>query len=44
MRQQVEHNLNAGIIRMTGNGHFMYSARGLFFLWGQFVKDMIRLC
>jgi hypothetical protein len=44
MRQQVEHNLKSGIIRLTGNGHFEYSTRGLFFLWGQFVKDMIRLC
>jgi hypothetical protein len=44
MRQQVDHNLKAGIIRMTGNGHFMYSVRGLVFLWGQFVKDMVRLC
>ena len=44
MRQQVEHNLATGIIRLTGDGHFAYSRRGLFFLWGQFIKDMIRLC
>ena len=44
MRKQVEHNLAAGIIELTGDGHFQYSKRGLFFLWGQFVKDMIRLC
>lgn len=44
MRKQVDHNLAAGIIRLTGDGHFKYSKRGLFFLWGQFVKDMIRLC
>jgi hypothetical protein len=44
MRGQVDHNLKAGIIRLTSNGHFEYSTRGLFFLWGQFVKDMIRLC
>ncbi len=44
MREQVDHNLKAGIIRLTGNGHFVYSVRGLFFLWGQFVKDMVRLC
>ncbi len=44
MRQQVEHNLAAGIIRLTGDGHFEYSKRGLVFLWGQFVKDMVRLC
>lgn len=44
MRSQVDHNLAAGIIELTGDGHFRYSGRGLFFLWGQFVKDMIRLC
>ncbi len=44
MRDQVEHNLKAGIIRLTGDRHFCYSRRGLIFLWGQFIKDMIRLC
>lgn len=44
MARQVRHNLAGGIIRLTGDGHFRYSARGLFFLWGQFIKDMIRFC
>jgi hypothetical protein len=44
MRKQVDHNLSAGIIELTGDGHFQYSWRGLFFLWGQFIKDMVRLC
>ena len=44
MRSQVNHNLAAGIIRLTGDGHFRYSPRGLVFLWGQFIKDMVRLC
>lgn len=44
MRQQVDHNLAAGIIRLTGDGHFRYSKRGLLFLWGQFIKDMVRFC
>ncbi len=44
MRNQVEHNLAAGIIQLTGDGHFQYSKRGLVFLWGQFIKDMVRLC
>lgn len=43
MRKQVEYNLAAGIIRLTGDGHFKYSKRGLIFLWGQFIKDMVRL-
>ena len=44
MHHQVEYNLASGIIRLTGDGHFQYSKRGLIFLWGQFVKDMVRLC
>ena len=44
MRAQVDHNLAAGLILLTGDGHFQYSKRGLVFLWGQFIKDMVRLC
>ncbi len=44
MRIEIDHNLALGIIRLTGDGHFEYSKRGLVFLWGQFVKDMVRLC
>jgi hypothetical protein len=44
MKAQVEHNLAVGFVKLTGDGHFRYSVRGLFFLWGQFIKDMIRLC
>ena len=44
MRRQVAHNLAAGLIELTSDGHFRYSMRGLLFLWGQFVKDMVRLC
>lgn len=45
MQAQVRHNLECGIIRPAETpDHFAYSTRGLFFLWWQFVKDMIRLC
>jgi hypothetical protein len=44
IRKQIDHNLAIGIIRLTGNTHFRYSKRGLFFLWGQYIKDMVRLC
>jgi len=44
MRAQVDHNLAAGLVELTDGGNFRYSKRGLFFLWGQFIKDMIRLC
>ena len=44
MKTQIDHNLKTGIITSSDADHFKYSWRGLFFLWGQFVKDMIRLC
>ena len=45
MKTQISHNLEAGIIRPSGDErYFEYSGRGLVFLWGQFVKDMVRLC
>lgn len=44
LRRQIDHNLENGIIRLTGDGHFRYTIRGLFYLWKQFVRDMIRLC
>jgi hypothetical protein len=44
MRDHIEHNLDHGIIRLTGDGRFRYSRRGLLFLWKQYLKDMIRLC
>jgi len=44
LRHQINHNIEHGIIQLTGDGHFKYTIRGLFFLWRQFIKDMIRLC
>ena len=44
MSRQLDHNLATGVIQLTGDGHFQYSKRGLFFLWGQFLKDMVRFC
>jgi hypothetical protein len=44
MRRQLQHNARTGIIHFTGDGHFQYSKRGLLFLWGQFIKDMVRFC
>lgn len=44
MRRQIDHNIDARIIELTGDGHFKYSIRGLLFLWKQSIKDIIRLC
>lgn len=43
VRGQIDHNLSSGIIRRSGEGTFRYSLRGLFFLWTQVLKDMVKL-
>ena len=43
LRLQIDHNLDKGVIQLSGNGTFKYSWRGLVFLWGQFLKDMVKL-
>ncbi len=43
IKQTVEHNMHRGIIEPAGEGLFRYSARGMFFLWTQLVKDMVKL-
>ncbi|MBT8036233.1 MAG: hypothetical protein KJO21_01695 [Verrucomicrobiae bacterium] len=44
LRRQIDHNLQKGIIQLTDDGNFRYTARGLLYLWRQFIRDMIRLC
>ncbi len=42
-RRQIDHNIDRGLIAMSDESTFRYSWRGLFFLWAQFVKDMVKL-
>lgn len=44
MEEMIAYNLERGIIEYSDEECFRYSKRGLFFLWGQFIKDMLRLC
>jgi len=43
LRNQIDHNLDKGLIRLSGQGTFRYSWRGMIFLWLQFVKDMVKM-
>jgi hypothetical protein len=43
LRNQVDHNLDKGLITLSGKGTFRYSWRGMIFLWFQFVKDMVKM-
>lgn len=43
--RQIKHNLDAGLIRLGDTaGTFRYSWRGLFYLYFQLVKDMVKMC
>jgi hypothetical protein len=42
-RRQIDHNLDQGVITLSGEGTFRYSFRGYLFLWRQFLRDMVRL-
>ncbi|NBV85704.1 MAG: hypothetical protein EBS01_05465 [Verrucomicrobia bacterium] len=43
MRSQVDHNLKRGFLLQCGNGLVRYSLKGCFFLWFQFVKELVRV-
>lgn len=42
LRMQIEYNLASGILQKAGPGTIRYSWRGCFYLWRQFVKDMVK--
>ena len=43
MRRQIAHNLSCGVLKRDGDHLIRYSARGLLFLWFQFLRDLVRL-
>jgi hypothetical protein len=42
--ETIAFNIEKGIIEFSENNSFSYSKKGLFYLWAQFIKDMVRLC
>ena len=43
MRRQLLHNVNLGLLVKTDEEEVKYSVKGMFFVWGQAVKDIVRL-
>ncbi len=43
LRAQILHNIAKGVLTETAEGHIRYSWRGLFFIWFQFLRDLVRL-
>ena len=42
LRTQLEHNIARGILVRDKNKMLRYSVRGMFFLWGQFLREFVR--
>lgn len=42
LQSQVAHNLHCGVLMKAAEGQVRYSWRGCFFLWTQFLRDLIR--
>ncbi len=43
MRSQIIHNIDAGLITRDGEKFIRYTVRGMFYLWFQFLRDLVRL-
>jgi len=43
LRAQIAHNIANGVLTQTKEGQIRYSWRGLFFIWCQFLRDLVRL-
>ncbi len=43
MHDQILHNLDRGLLVRDGTENIRYSARGMLFLWVQFLRDLVRL-
>jgi hypothetical protein len=43
LRAQIAHNLAQGVLTRAGEGQIRYSWRGFFFIWFQFLRDLVQL-
>ena len=43
LREQIAHNVSAGILKNASEKDVKYSWRGMFYLWCQFLLDLVRL-
>ena len=43
LREQIAHNLRAGVLKTAEGGEVKYSWRGMIYLWCQFLIDLVRL-
>lgn len=42
LRSQIAHNIASGVLTQNSAGEIRYSWRGMFFIWFQFLRDLVR--
>ena len=42
MEKQIAHNLAVGLLLPEAEGTVRYSWRGMFYIWGEFLRDFLR--
>ena len=42
LRDQIAHNVRAGVLKAAANDEVKYSWRGMIYLWCQFLLDLVR--
>jgi hypothetical protein len=42
MQAQIAHNISAGLLARDGEHFIRYTTRGMFYLWFQFLRDLVR--
>lgn len=43
MRGQIAHNVDAGLLQRMDDNRVRYTPRGMFYLWFQFLRDLLRI-
>jgi hypothetical protein len=43
LRDQIAHNVRAGVLKPAADDEVKYSWRGMIYLWCQFLLDLVRL-
>ncbi len=43
MKAQITHNISAGLLTRDGEHFIRYTTRGMFYLWFQFLRDLVRI-
>jgi hypothetical protein len=43
LQREIMHNVHVGVLACDSENQVRYTVRGMFFLWAQFLRDLVRL-